>query len=130
MPLSGRVADTPHCKKTLITCLLIIGISLALLGLVRNIILFTLLFLLETIAFSFMLPAGMKIFGNNVANHPQRGNIIGSVAGLTELCAMLVPIILLPLYRMDATLPWSVLGVLSIIITFPFWQYHEAPDKG
>lgn len=126
MPLTGRVADTPHCKKTLISSLLIIGVSLALLGLVRNIFVFTLLFLLETIAFSFMVPAGMKIFGNNVANHPQRGNIMGSAAGLTELCAMMVPIVLLPLYRVDAFFPWFLLGGVSIIITFPFWQYREA----
>lgn len=125
MPFTGRFADTSYCKNILIACLIVIGLSLSLFGLVSDIATFTVLFLLETIAFSFMLPAAMKIFGNKVANHPLRGNIIGSASGLAELFVMLVPVTLLPLYRVDAFLPWLVLGVLSLVITLPFWQYED-----
>ena len=85
--------------------------------------LFSILFVLETIAFSFLIPGAMKLFGDIIEDNPKRGQILGTGAGIVELCAMLVPLTVLPLYKLNNILPWVFLGSICFVCIIPFWNY-------
>ncbi len=122
MPLTGRVADKSSCRIILVCCLLLIGFSISAFGFVTNQLFFSIFYILETIGFCFMLPTGMKLFGDIINDSPNRGRIIGFFGGLTELCMIPVPFIFLNLYETNVIFPWMFLGALTIIISVPFWK--------
>ncbi|MEW6617801.1 MAG: MFS transporter [bacterium] len=122
MPFTGRVADIFSCKKIIIMCLLIMGGSIASFGFMPKQSFFLTVFILETLAFAFMLPTGMKIFGDVISSNSNRGQILGFFGSLTDICTIIIPFIILPLYDIMAKLPWIFLGGLCVLASIPFWK--------
>lgn len=120
MPITGKFADKPYKHWIVILSILTMGFSIIGLGLAKNQVLFTCLYLLETIAFSFMVPASMKIFGDSVDKHPHRGQIIGAASSSREILNIILIFCLVPIYKYNFSLPWIILGVLSILMVLPY----------
>ena len=123
MPFSGKVSDKISPYFVVMISLLIMSGLIAFFGFVTDQSIFLILFLLETLAFCFMLPAAMKIFGNLVEKHPKRGSIMGLFGSLTDISTMIIPFILLPLYNYKATLPWLFLSSICFIISVPYIKH-------
>jgi MFS family permease len=125
MPLTGHLADKVSSGKIIRYALLAMGILIASFGLTQNIMVFTILFILETIAFAIMLPAGMKFFADLVQEHPERGTILGIFGSVTEIFTLFLAITILPLYAVNSTLTWFVLGAMCIVAVLPFFFVHH-----
>jgi len=120
MPLTGRLADEAYRTRIVVSAILVMGLSIIGFGLVTNQKLFTLLFLIETTAFSFMVPASMKIFGDQVDKHPRRGQIIGTTSSSREILNVILIFCLVPLYQYKVRLPWIILGFSSLLLAIPY----------
>lgn len=120
MPLTGRLADEVYRTRIVVVSMFVMGISILGFGLVSSRALFTGLFLLETTAFSFMVPASMKIFGDQVDKHPHRGQIVGAASSSREILNVVLIFCLVPLYKHQASIPWIALGVMSMLLAIPY----------
>lgn len=120
LPIGGRLADTSARHTIIIVSIFVMGASFIGLGLNINQLSFTILYAVETIAFSFMAPSAMKIFGDAVQTHPRRGQIVGAASSSRELINIVVVLALVPLYKISHHWPWMLLGVLTIIFTLPY----------
>ncbi len=120
MPVAGKVSDKISPHLIVVFNLLMMVITISSFGLISEPILFFLVFALETIAFSFMLPAAMKIFSNTIDQNPEKASILGLYGSLVDIATMLIPYIILPLYYVNDTLPWLFLGTISTIVTIPY----------
>jgi len=122
MPLTGRASDIIPSQKILRIQLLIMGSLISSFGFIQKQSLFVVAFILETLAFCFMLPAGMKIFGDAVMHRSNKGQILGFFGSITDLCTIVIPFIILPLYNITPKLSWMFLGGLCITVSLPFWR--------
>ncbi|OAD23928.1 Major facilitator superfamily MFS-1 [Candidatus Thiomargarita nelsonii] len=127
MPLTGHLADKVSSGRIILYTLLAMGALIASFGLTQDIMVFTVLFVLETIAFAIMLPAGMKFFADIVQEHPQRGSILGLFGSVTEIFTLFLAVTIFPLYAVNSTLTWFALGAMCIIAVLPFFS---APHPG
>lgn len=123
MPFTGRIFSSNLCKWKVIVALIVTGLCIGGFGFVSGLLQFTILYVIETIAFSFLIPGAMNLFADIIENHPKRGQIMGTGIGLTELAATFVPITVLPLYKLHFMLPWVMLGSLALFATIPFWKF-------
>lgn len=122
MPYAGRLSDKISINKILIISILTMGFSVMFFGFANKIYFFTVLYIVESMAFSFMLPTGMKYFGDLVEKHPSRGQILGFFASIAEGCLMIVPFIIFPLYNINKMLPWVFLGTMCVLASVPFFK--------
>jgi DHA1 family multidrug resistance protein-like MFS transporter len=120
MPFSGRLADRVDPRRLLAITLVIMGVSIAMFGLAPTLPLFLTLFVIETLAFCFMLPTAMKVFSDLVAEHPRRGEILGSFGSLVDLSCLLTPFVVLPLFEVSEVAAWGVLAVMCLGAALPF----------
>lgn len=120
MPWGGRVADTGARFAVTVASILVMGASILGMGLVDNKALFTVFYAMETIAFSFMVPCAMRIFGDAVQNHPQRGPIVGTASSSRELLNIALVMGIVPLYSMSHSLPWVVVGLATMVFAIPY----------
>ncbi len=120
MPLTGRLADKAYRTRIVVGAMFVMGLSIIGFGLVANRALFTGLFLLETVAFSFMVPTSMKIFGDQVDKHPHRGQIVGAASSSREILNVVLIFCLVPLYKCQNALPWIALGLISMLLAVSY----------
>lgn len=120
MPIGGRVADSTWRLHIIWVAILIMSLSIMGFGWASNQLTFTVCFLLETVAFSFMVPAAMRVFGDQVSAHPQRGQIIGTASSSRELLNIILILVLVPLYYVAPVLPWVLLGAGSLLLGLPY----------
>lgn len=120
MPVTGRLADGIYKHFIVIISMVTMGVSIIGFGLISNPVVFTSLFLIETVAFSFMVPSSMKIFGDIVAGHPNRGQIIGAASSAREILNIIMVTTLAPIYQYKTTMPWLLLGLMSILLALPY----------
>ncbi len=120
MPFSGRLADRVDPRRLLITTLVIMGVSISAFGFAPSLPVFLALFVVETLAFCFMLPTAMKVFSDLVADHPRRGEILGSFGSLVDLSCLLTPFVVLPLFEVSEPAAWAVLALLCFGAALPF----------
>ena len=125
MPFTGKILNGTLCKWKVIVALLVMGFCVLGFGFVSNPISFTILYIIETVAFSFLIPGVMKLFGDIIEAHPKRGQILGAGTGLAELSAVFVPITVLPLYKINYMLPWILLSSLALSASIPFWKFRH-----
>lgn len=120
MPFTGKLADKRSAKKITAMSLIVMGFFITALGFTNNLFLFISFFLLETLAFAFMLPAGMKVFGDKVEGLSTRQDIIGYFGSVTELVTLVLAVIIPLLYAWSPQLAWSLLGLGCFITAMPF----------
>lgn len=109
--------------KSVVINLFIMALVLTSFGFVNNFKIFLILFTIETIAFSFMLPAATKVFGDAIEEDPFRGQILGFFSSLRELAVLIIPFILMTLYKKDSIFAWIFVGSLCLISSFPYLKY-------
>ncbi len=121
MSFAGHCADKKRSKLIAMVSMTVMGLSIIGFSLSSsNQIIFTILFIIETIAFSFMVPSTMKIFGNKVENHPQKEQIIGTSSSSREILNVILIFTLVPIYKYSNSLPWLLLGLMCLILMLPY----------
>lgn len=120
MPISGKMGKTKYCTTVVQIAMMLMGLSILGMGLTSDRTLFSVFFIIETLGFVFMAPNAMKIFGDKVANHPRRGEIIGTSSSFRELVNIAVSFCIIPIYEYNMTLPWIILPVLVILLSLPY----------
>lgn len=120
MPFTGKLADKYNPAVIVCISLGIMGFMISLFGIANNITIFTIFFIIETLTFAFMLPAGMKLFAESIKDHPRRTNIIGFFGGLTELTTLIIAILLPLVYSFDYKIAWVCVGLFCITFAIPF----------
>lgn len=120
MPFTGKLADHIAPQKILAVTLLAMGVLIAAFGLARDPLSFSLLFALESLLFTFMLPAGMKLFADEVEQHPQRTHVVAVFGSLTEVVTLFLALAIPALYALSHGLTWGFIGLLCIIAGLPF----------
>jgi len=120
MPLTGRLADRLKPGRVLAISLLSMGVLIGSFGMTDDVYFFTALFLLETVAFAVMLPAGMTFFADLVQEHPERGAVLGNFGSLTEASTIILALTVLPAYALSPVATWIGLGLLCLLAAIPF----------
>lgn len=120
MPFSGKLADKVSANFILAITLPAMALLIAAFGFTDNVYVFGTLFLLESLCFAFMLPAGMKVFADAVDGHPSRTVIISAYGGVTEAITLVLALILPPLYAFNAHASWFFLAVICLVTALPF----------
>lgn len=120
MPFTGKLADRFAPEKILALSLPLMALLIMLFGVSDNVVVFTSLFLAESLAFAFMLPAGMKVFADVVDGHPERTDIVSSFGGLTEALTLLLALLIPWLYSQDPQITWVAIGMTCALSALPF----------
>lgn len=120
MPFTGKLADKFSANHITAVSLVLMGFLIIAFGFTTHWFFFTVLFVVETLTFAFMLPAGMKVFADKVAGLPRRQDIIGYFGSLTELTTLALAILIPMLYAVEAKLAWGLLGIGCFISAIPF----------
>lgn len=120
MPITGGLADKYSVNHILFLTLLIMGISIIAFSVVDSIVPFIILFVIESVAFSFMLPAGMKVFADSVHDHSERTNIVSCFGSFTEVVTLLLALLIPFLYSVSIYSVWLFVGCFCLIFALPF----------
>ncbi|MFA6183333.1 MFS transporter [Acidithiobacillus sp.] len=120
MPFTGKLADRIPAEKILALSLPLMAVLIMAFGLSGNAVLFTALFLMESMVFALMLPAGMKVFAEAVNGHPERTEIISSFGGLTEALTLPLAVLIPWLYTVSPLLTWVAIGAICALSGAPF----------
>lgn len=120
MPFTGKLADRLSSNKILGISLTLMALLICAFGLTENIFVFALLFMVESICFAFMLPAGMKVFADAVDDHPSRTVIVSAYGGLTELITLVLALLLPFTYSISPLIAWLLIGTLCGVVALPF----------
>lgn len=130
MPMSASITRRIGVDATVSWGLCTMAACLLGLGILHDPLTFAIVFIIETIAFSLMLPPAMAIFSEAVENHADRTRILGTMTFVTELLS-LPPAFLLPLfYAFHPALAWSAVALLSLLAFILFgrsrWSITQA----
>jgi DHA1 family multidrug resistance protein-like MFS transporter len=120
MPFTGKLADRISSEKILALSLPLMAALIMAFGLSNDPLLFTSLFILESLVFALMLPAGMKVFAEAVDGHPERTEIISSFGGLTEALTLVLAVLIPWLYTVSPLLTWVAIGAICAVSGAPF----------
>ena len=120
MPFTGKLADRFSTDKILSISLPFMALLIAAFGFVNSLQWFACLFILESLCFAFMLPAGMKVFADSIDDHPQRTSIISGFGGLTEAFTLILALILPSLYLLSAQAAWLAVAAVCGLAASPF----------
>ena len=125
MPLTGKLADRIKPELILSISLILMALLIAGFGFTTNIYAFSALFLLESLCFAFMLPAGMKVFADAVHDHPQRTVIVSAFGGVTEAFTLLLAVLLPLIYTLNVQAVWLFIGGICALAALPFFRRRE-----
>jgi MFS family permease len=120
MTFAGKIADKTNARKIALYSTLIIAVSLFLFPFAKNIYLFWVLFSIETLAFTFMLPSSMKIFAETIEKKPLRTEILGWLGAITEFITLILSFVIPILYKKGPTYAWLFLAFLTFIVAIWF----------
>lgn len=120
MPFTGKLADRVSGEKILAFSLPLMAVLIMAFGLSNDPVVFTSLFLLESLIFALMLPAGMKVFAEAVDGHPERTEIIASFGSLTEVLTLLLAVMIPWLYTISPLMTWVTIGAICAVSGAPF----------
>jgi MFS family permease len=132
-PFAGRIfagkTQARQARRLVAASLVTMAVALTAMGFVSGMTAFMALFVVETVAFSVMLPAATRVFGDAVEAEPHRAQILGFFSSARELAALLVPITLVPLYRASPAFAWAAMGCVSLVSSFPFFAHAPTPER-
>lgn len=120
MPFTGRLADRVSVKKILAFSLVAMGLLIAAFGAARTPLSFSVLFALESLVFTFMLPAGMKLFADDVEQHPQRTHVVAVFGTVTEFVTLFLAVLIPALVALGHSLAWGFIGLICLVAAIPF----------
>lgn len=120
MPWTGRLADKYSSEVILAATLSVMAVLIGLFGFAQTKFSFAVLFFAECLAFSLMLPAGLKVFGDQVNAHSQRTVIVSAFGALTEAATLLLAVSLPSLYHFSPKCAWIMVGVICALAAYPF----------
>lgn len=120
MPLMGKLADNLSPELLTIVGLMVMSLSFIVLGVTNNPLVFTLVFIVETLAFCLMLPAGTKIFSVHIVNYSERSIAIGAFSSLVDVITLFIALSFPYLYNLKHSLPWGILGFACLVAVFPY----------
>jgi len=126
MPWTGRFSDKYEASIITYLSLCLMSISIAGFSFATNEIIFNILFVIETIAFAFMAPAAMNIFSSKVSNSNNQEQVIATVSSARDIVAMLVVVLVLPLYSISPVYAWFTLSFLTLISAAPYIMLSRA----
>ncbi len=119
LPLTGRLVDKFGARPIAISATLILGGAVMAFALARSVPEFLVLYVIEVIAFTFLMPAGMKLFADAVDRSPARSSIVGTLGTLAELLALLLSICVPALLAYSASAMWAIIGALCLSAALP-----------
>jgi MFS family permease len=128
LPYTGRVVDKGRPISIAFYSMSGMGFIIALFGVIDYEPILLSAWILETIGFCFLLPAGMKIFGNMVGKNPDRPIVLGVFGSLTDALAAVLPFFLLPLYGVSPILAWVSVGGVCLISAIPFASMMQSAN--
>lgn len=120
MPIAGKFSDRNDPWKITLFTLLVMGASICCFSLVNNIIYFSTLYAIETIAFAFMLPASNKIFADHVGKLPERPQIVGAFSSFVEMSTLVLAVVIPFSYNISPLAAFGFLGGVTILSALPF----------
>jgi MFS family permease len=120
MTFAGKISDRKNARKIALYSLLIISASIFLFPFAKNIYLFWVLFIIETFAFTFMLPSSMKIFAETIEKKPLRTEILGWLGAMTEFITLILSFIIPIVYKQSPMYAWIFLSCIALIVAIWF----------
>lgn len=126
MPFTGKLADKLSASSLTFFGLIMMAMLIIGFGLVHNLVFFTVLYIIETIMFAIMLPAGMKVFAECIEKHPSRKDIIGFFGSMTEVITLFQAVLLPIIYSYSPAITWGILGICCFLAALPFMWKHES----
>jgi len=123
--ITGQLGQSPCRNYIVFSSMVIMGLTIALFGIVENQLLFTIIFIIETLAFAVMAPNAMKIFGDSVSSHPRSQEIIGTSSSLRELLNIVLVFCLVPLYEVNIMLPWIAISIMCFALSLPYLRLDK-----
>src|SRR5690606_2591290 len=129
MPWTGRLADKYSSEMFLAATLSVMAVFIGLFGFAQSKLSFAVLFFAECLAFSLMLPAGLKVFGDRVNAHVQRTTIVSSFGALTEAVTLVLAVSLPALYQFNPKFAWIMVGALCALAAYPFIGYLRSDGR-
>jgi MFS transporter, DHA1 family, multidrug resistance protein len=129
MPVFGSFADKFNPKKIVSFSLLIMSACFFAIGFVNSVTLFVTFLIIETIAFSAMLPAGMKVFSDEAQNEEKRPAIMGLFGSYVEIVTLVLALLLPLLYTVNPSYTWGVLFIICFTSSILFlWKINNKTD--
>jgi MFS family permease len=122
LPLTGRLVDKIGARPIAIAATLVLGGSVMSFALARSIPEFLVLYVIEVLAFTFLMPAGMKLFADAVDRSPARSSIVGTLGTLAELLSLALSIGVPALLAYSASAMWAIIGALCLSTTLALVQ--------
>lgn len=120
MPMTGRISNYRFANYIVTGSMVLMGLSIFGMCMATSKPMFIAMFILETLGFTVMAPNAMKIFGDEVANHPRRGEIIGTASSFRELLNIALAFFFIPLYQMDTKTTWLLLSCFCLVFSLPY----------
>jgi MFS transporter, DHA1 family, multidrug resistance protein len=120
MPITGRLSRHKYANFIVATAMVLMGLSIFGMSIAYSRPIFIAMFILETLGFAVMAPNAMKIFGDKVANHARRGEIIGTASSFRELLNILLAFFFMPIYQASAITAWLMLSGFCILLSLPY----------
>ncbi|MBA3770984.1 MAG: MFS transporter [Ramlibacter sp.] len=115
MPQAGLWAKWVGGLRAVWSGLLVMAVTIVIMGLTRQPLVFWALFILETIAFALMLPPAMTAFSEAVDNQATRTRILGNMAFATEVISLPLAVILPWSYSRSPAVAWAVVALLCLV---------------
>ncbi|MCR8923483.1 MFS transporter [Dasania sp. GY-MA-18] len=129
MPYTGRLSDYFNGVSLSFFALVIMGCSILLIGFVDSEMSFIMLFVIETLAFSVMMPSGLKVFADLSDSLENRIEIIGYLTIVTEIVTLLIAIFIPLIIAKNTTYGFHYLGVAVLFSSFVFYIFTSNPYK-
>jgi MFS family permease len=121
MPYTGRLSDYFDSVSVSASALVIMGLSILLIGYVDTETSFIILFIVETLAFSVMMPSGLKVFADLSDSLKHRTEMIGYLTIVTELVTLLIAIILPLIITNNTAYGFYYLGITVLVSSYVFY---------
>lgn len=130
MPWTGRFGDTKNKEFIAAISLMFMALSITAFVHANDYYVFTVFFIIETLAFSFMVPTTMSIFFGRLVQSERQKQIIGTASSSRDIMAIIIVTFVVPLYSTNPNYPWYVLSFLTGVAALPYlFSYIKLYNK-
>lgn len=121
MPMFGSLSDKFNPTKIVFINLMIMAISFLFIGLYDSTVNFVVMIIIETLAFSAMLPAGMKVFAIHMESEQLRPEIMGLFGSYVEIITLFIALLLPAIFSVSSSFAWETLAAICVISAYMFY---------
>ena len=122
LPIFGKLADQVNPKAPALIGLSIMTASLIGMGTAQNAITFTGMYILNTVSFSCLLPAGSKFFAIRLNKSSNSTNIIASFSNFTEVILLVLSALIPILHYFMPLAAWIALSLICVLALLLFMR--------